>query len=113
MRRRAMTRVPQDVPEAELAVLELLWEKGLATRRQVADVLYPGGSASQYATVQKLLERLQRKGFVRRQEVAGRLLFEAVVSRDELIARRLEDVVDRLCGGGRAALVPHPCPPPP
>src|SRR5436305_578523 len=61
-----MTRTPRDVPEAELAVLELLWRDGPATRRQVADVLYPGGGPSQYATVQKLLERLQQKGSVGR-----------------------------------------------
>ena len=99
-----MTRTPGDVPEAELAVLELLWEKGPATRRQLADVLYPGGAASQYATVQKLLERLGRKGFVRRDESGGRWLFSAVIDRDELIARRLEGVVERLCGGSLTPL---------
>ena len=100
-----MTRTPRDVPEAELAVLEVLWEKGPATRRQLADVLYPGGGASQYATVQKLLERLGRKGFVRRDESGGRWLFSAVIDRDELIARRLEGVVERLCGGSLTPLL--------
>ena len=46
-------------------MLQVLWERGEATRRQVADTLYPGGSESHYATVQKLLERLEKKGFVR------------------------------------------------
>ena len=94
-----MTRTTRDLPEAELAVLELLWRDGPSSRRQIADVLYPGGAASQYATVQKLLERLERKGCVRREgDVAG-WRFSAVVSRDEIISRRLEDMVDRLCGG--------------
>lgn len=100
-----MTRSPNDVPEAELAVLELLWRDGPATRRQIADVLYPGGSASQYATVQKLLERLERKHYVRRDGESGRWRFAALVSRDDLISRRIEEVVDRLCGGSLTPLL--------
>jgi BlaI family transcriptional regulator, penicillinase repressor len=100
-----MTRTPRDVPEAELAVLELLWRGGPATRRQVADVLYPGGGASQYATVQKLLERLEQKGYVGRVSAEGQWRFSAIVSRDDLISRRLEEVVDRLCGGSLTPLL--------
>jgi BlaI family transcriptional regulator, penicillinase repressor len=100
-----MTRTPRDVPEAELAVLELLWHGGPATRRQVADVLYPGGGASQYATVQKLLERLEQKGYVGRASAEGQWRFSAVVSRDDLISRRIEEVVDRLCGGSLTPLL--------
>lgn len=100
-----MTRTPTDVPEAELAVLELLWRDGPASRRQIADVLYPGGGASQYATVQKLLERLERKRYVRREGDATGWRFLAVITRDELISRRLEDVVERLCGGSLTPLL--------
>ena len=55
-----------DVTDAELAVLQTLWEHGPATIRQLADILYPGGKAAQYGTVQKLLERLEGKTCVRR-----------------------------------------------
>ena len=54
----------KDVPDAELAVLRVLWDRGASTIRQLTDVLYPGGSDSHYATVQKLLERLEAKGCV-------------------------------------------------
>jgi predicted transcriptional regulator len=100
-----MTRSPCDVPEAELAVLEVLWELGAATRRQVTDRLYPGGGASAYTTVQKLLERLETRTLVARGGEPDRLLFSAVVSRDELISRRLADMADRLCGGSLAPLL--------
>ena len=53
-----------DVTDAELAVLEELWRLGSATRRQLADALYPGGGPAHYTTVQKLLERLEAKGHV-------------------------------------------------
>ena len=48
-----------DVPDAELAVLKALWDQGEATIREIADRLYPGGETSHYATVQKLLDRLE------------------------------------------------------
>ena len=50
---------PPDVTDAELAVLQTLWEQGEATIRQLTDVLYPEGKAAHYGTVQKLLERLE------------------------------------------------------
>ena len=43
----------------ELDVLRALWEDGPATIRALTDRLYPRGGASEYATVQKLLERLE------------------------------------------------------
>jgi predicted transcriptional regulator len=102
-----MVRKRQDVTDAELAILQLLWEQGATTIRRLTDVLYPGGSASQYATVQKLLERLEKKGYVARDRSAAVHLFSAVVGRDELIGRRLQAVAESLCSGSLAPLLTH------
>jgi BlaI family transcriptional regulator, penicillinase repressor len=98
-------RSAADVTDTELAMLQVLWERGEATRRQVADVLYPGGGESHYATVQKLLERLEKKEFVRHDRREGILVFKANVDRDEFIRRRLHGLADKLCGGAIAPLV--------
>jgi predicted transcriptional regulator len=100
-----MARTPRDVTDAELAVLQLLWERGPATRRQLTDALYPGGGPAQYGTVQKLLERLEQKGFVRRNQDDGALTFAAAVSREELISRSLQDVAAKLCDGSLTPLL--------
>jgi BlaI family transcriptional regulator, penicillinase repressor len=100
-----MARVPQDVTDAELAVLEVLWERGPASRRQIADVLYPGGQPAHFTTVQKLLERLEKKGHVRGHSESPVRTFAATVSRDELISRRLLDVADKLCEGSLTPLL--------
>jgi BlaI family penicillinase repressor len=101
-----MVRRPaEDVTDTELAMLQVLWERGEATRRQVADALYPGGGESHYATVQKLLERLERKEFVRHDRREGILVFTAAVDRDEFIRRRLQGLAEKLCGGAMAPLV--------
>ena len=87
-----MVRDPQDLPDAELAVLQTLWERGPSTIRQLTDALYPSGSDAHYATVQKLLDRLEAKSCVRRDRSSWAHVFEARMNRDELIGRRLEAV---------------------
>jgi predicted transcriptional regulator len=49
---------PSRVTDGEWTVLELLWERGSASIRELARALYPGGGASDYARVHKFLERL-------------------------------------------------------
>ena len=100
-----MARQAVDVTDTQLAMLQVLWEQGEATRRDVTDVLYPGGGQAHYATVQKLLERLEERGFVQHVRRGGVLVYTATVGRDELISRRLRDVADKLCGGAVTPLV--------
>jgi predicted transcriptional regulator len=100
-----MGREDDDVADAELAVLEGLWERGSATIRQLTDALYPAGTVAHYATVQKLLERLEAKGFVRRDRSGWAHTFEATLDRDTLILRRLQATADRLCAGSLAPLL--------
>ena len=61
-----MVRTAQDVTEAELALLQALWERGASTIRELVGLVYGDGGVSTYATVQKLLDRLESKGFVAR-----------------------------------------------
>ena len=102
-----MARTPQDVTDAELAVLQALWDGGPAPIRRLTDALYPQGGVAQYATVQKLLERLEAKGYVRRDRSASVHVFAAAVGRDELIGRRLRSLADKLCGGSLTPLLSH------
>src|SRR5262245_61076474 len=100
-----MPPTPQDVTEYELNVLQVLWDEGPTTIRRITDVLYPGGKAAQYATVQKLLERLEGKGFVARDRSAAVHVFSATLTREELIGRRLQSMAEELCGGSWTPLL--------
>jgi predicted transcriptional regulator len=102
-----MARTPQDVTDTELAILQVLWDRDEATIRQVTDVVYPAGETAQYATVQKLLGRLELKGLVARERSEPAHTFRATVRRDELIGRRLQDVAEKLCGGSLTPLLTH------
>ena len=100
-----MRRFSGDVTDTELAMLHVIWQEGRATRRQIMDALYPGGATAHYATVQKLLERLETKGYVKHTRQRGVLVFTALVGREELLNRRLREVAEKLCGGSLTPLV--------
>jgi predicted transcriptional regulator len=96
-----------DVTEAELALLQSLWDAGAATIRQLVERVYRQEGTSVYATVQKLLDRLESKGFVERDRAGQVHVFRAAVDREELIGRRLRAVADSLCGGSLSPLLTH------
>ncbi len=102
-----MARTPQDITDAELAVLQALWEQGPATIRHLPEALYPKGGAAHYATVQKLLERLEGKACVKRDRQGAVHRFTATIDCDELVGRRLQSVAEKLCGGAWAPLLTH------
>ena len=67
--------------------------------------VYGETGTSSYATVQKLLDRLESKGLVERDRSGPVHVFQAIVDRDALIQRRLRSVADTLCGGSLAPIL--------
>lgn len=93
------------VTDAELALLNELWARGQATIRQLTDAVYPAGTDSQYATVQKLLGRLEAKGLVVRDRGTKAHRFRPTVSRDDFVGHRLQALADKLCSGSLTPLL--------
>lgn len=88
------------VTDAELAVLQVLWDRGTATTRDVCNQLNPGGGGtSEYYTIQKLLERLEKRHCVTRDRTQRVHVFSPAIDRETLIEQRLRDVSDSLCDG--------------
>ncbi|MFL5243040.1 MAG: BlaI/MecI/CopY family transcriptional regulator [Gemmataceae bacterium] len=102
-----MARPRTDISDTQLSVLQALWDCGPQTIRQITDRLYPAGNASHYATVQKLLERLEEKSFVRRNRSGSAHTFAATLEREVLIGRRLQAMAETLCGGSLTPLLTH------
>ena len=102
-----MVWTPHDITRTEMEVLRSLWRRGASTIRELTDALYPDGTQSHYATVQSLLDRLEKKGCVSR-ERSGRVnVFSATVKRADLIGRKLRETADSLCDGRLAPLLSH------
>jgi len=93
------------VTDTELSLLNHLWDRGVATIRELTDATYPDGTYAQYATVQKLLERLESKRFVTRDRSERAHLFTATVTRREFIGSRIQGMANELCGGSLTALL--------
>ena len=89
---------------AELAVMELLWEDGRVTARHIRERLY-ADQTNQHGTVQRLLQRLEEKGYVERDDELPVHLFSATVGREEYATSQLELLAGRLTGGSLAPIV--------
>jgi BlaI family transcriptional regulator, penicillinase repressor len=92
---------------AELAVMELLWDRPRLTARDIRERLYPGAERTQHGTVQRLLQRLEDKGYVERDRRLAVHLFSARIGREDYASSQLESLARRLTGGSLAPLVTH------
>src|SRR5215218_9841690 len=99
--------IREDVTDKELEVMQALWQHGPLTVRRLADILYPGGKAAQFATVQTLLTRLEGKKCVRGDRSQRPHVFEAIADREAIIGLRLRDTAEKLCGGSMTPLLVH------
>ncbi|MEP3478969.1 MAG: BlaI/MecI/CopY family transcriptional regulator [Fuerstiella sp.] len=92
---------------AELALMNLLWQTQPLTARQIREKLYDDAKTSQHGTVQRLLQGLEEKGFVARDRSIGVHLFSTAVSLEEYGGLQLESLAEKLTGGSIAPLLTH------
>ena len=92
---------------AELAVMDLLWERKPLTARTIRETLYADASKAQHGTVQRLLQRLEAKGFVERDRTLPVHLFSPSLSREAYASGQLESLTGKLTGGSLAPLITH------
>ena len=102
-----MVRQSQDVTDAELAVLKVLWSGSPATIREITEQIYPTGSDSDYATVKKLLARLEKKRCVRKHRQQVPHQFTPLITLEQLVGRRMNSLAEHLCDGSPAPLLMH------
>jgi BlaI family penicillinase repressor len=102
-----MPKAAIDVSEYELAVLDVLWDRGEATIREITQTIYGRSTTAAYATVQKLLERLEKKGCVERDRSSFAHTFRAKIQRSDLIGQGLETLAEKLCDGSLTPLLMH------
>ena len=92
---------------AELAVMDLLWQNDRLTAREIREQLYPDVNKAQHGTVQRLLQRLEDKGYVVRDRSLSVHLFSAAISRQAYAGGQLEMLASKLTAGSLAPLITH------
>jgi predicted transcriptional regulator len=94
------------ISEAELAVMETLWEQAPLTALEVSERLAPDRGWSDQ-TVKTMLSRLLAKGILAHEQDGRRYLYRPLIAREDYVARESLKLVDRLFGGRAAPLVAH------
>lgn len=92
--------------DAELEILNALWERGPCTVREVYDALRPG-RATRYTTTLKLMQIMAEKGLVTRDESQRAHLYRAASPRERTLRGLAADMLDRVFGGSAEKLVLH------
>ena len=98
------TSVTPRPTDAELAILNVLWQRGPSTVREVHQAL-SSSQASGYTTVLKLLQIMTEKGLVVRDESERAHVYAAKLSERRTQRQLLGDLMDRAFGGSSAKLV--------
>jgi len=100
-----LKRLPALSP-SETEILRLVWQVGKATVQEVCDSL-PARRTIAYATVQTLLRRLEKKGYVRHYLRNKAHVFLPAVKKDAVIKRSVGDFLERLFGGDPIPLMQY------
>jgi predicted transcriptional regulator len=90
--------------EGELAILQVLWEGGPRSVRDIQRVLNESKPTG-YTTVLKLLQIMTDKGLVERDESQRPQIYRARYSQQQTQRQLLRDLLDRAFGGSVKALV--------
>ena len=102
-----MAKRPPTIPDSELDVLKVLWDKGQATIREALETLREAGRQWSYATVATLLDRLESKGLVSSDRSDLAFVYRPEISSQEVRQKRLANLVEKLYQGEPGLLVLH------
>ena len=94
------------VSPADTEILRLVWQLDKATVQQICDKL-PTKRKITYATVQTLLRRLEKKGYLKHKTLGKAHVFFAAVKSEDVIKKTVGDFLDRLFGGDPVPLMQY------
>ena len=90
--------------ESELEILQVLWERDLASVRDVHEELAKNKDVG-YTTTLKLMQIMHEKGLVKRDDSIKTHIYQAAVSREKTQKHLLGKMINTLFGGSSTELV--------
>ena len=90
--------------ESELEILQILWQRGIATVREVHEELGKTKDVG-YTTTLKLMQIMHEKGLVKRDESMRTHIYQPAVNKEKTQKHLLEKMIDSLFGGSSTQLV--------
>jgi BlaI family penicillinase repressor len=92
--------------QPELEVMEEFWKHGRLSIREIQES-FPAADRPPYTSIQSIVYRLEVRGAVRRvRKIGNAHMFEAVVSRQQVSGRFIDDLL-RLFGGRAQTVMAH------
>jgi BlaI family penicillinase repressor len=91
--------------DAEREVLKVLWDHGPLAVRDVVARLAEMGQQWARSTVITLLQRLEKKGYVASDKSRFAFVFRPILSREDVMRSRMNDLAGELCDGDALPLV--------
>ena len=96
----------QQVSDAELQLMKILWERGgSALYAQILEALTATGNTWQKNTIITLLSRLVDKGLLKTSKIGRRNEYTAIVSREDYQTTQTKKFLDKLYAGNARGLV--------
>ncbi|MDN3586741.1 BlaI/MecI/CopY family transcriptional regulator [Pedobacter aquatilis] len=89
--------------EGEMEILQVLWQKGLCTVREVHEALNKKDSG--YTTTLKLMQIMHEKGMVERDTNQKTHIYKAIVNQDRTEKQLVNKMIDNVFNGSAARLV--------
>ena len=91
--------------DAELEILNVLWQRGASTVRDVPRAISRAKPNVGYTTVLKLMQIMAEKGLVRRDESQRAHVYEARLPREQTQRQLIGDLLERAFDGSATKLV--------
>ena len=98
------TKSKQRLGERELGIMRALWRKGRATVAEVQRELLDEGSEVAYTTVQTMLNRMEAKGLVARDDSDRAHRYRPLLKEPMAVSGAIRRLTDRFFSGSVEAL---------
>ena len=91
---------------AELQILQVLWDRGPCSVRDVLDAMRSEKNRA-YTTVMSLMNTMADKGLLSRRPEGKAFIYTAAAPREQTLSQLLSDLMRRAFDGSAQALVAH------
>ncbi|MDQ2731878.1 MAG: BlaI/MecI/CopY family transcriptional regulator [Armatimonadota bacterium] len=101
-----MARTPARLGKMQLQIMQILWQQGEATARQITDEINRT-QATSHSTVQTLLRKMEAKDAISHEDRDRIFVFRPLYHQDEVTQSAAHDLLTRVFGGSVYGLVSH------
>ena len=102
-----MNNSKQNKPtESEMEILQVMWEKGPSTVREVHEILSETKDSG-YTTTLKLMQIMNEKGLLNRNDESKTHIYTAAVKKESIQKQVVSKMINGLFKGSSAKLVMH------